>query len=134
MESIRRLSSMAKMELVTRAKRRRRWSEDEKRRIVAEAGVPGAVVSKVARRHQVAESCIYAWRRRFGDPGLVPVLITTSGPAVITPAPGMRIWLAARPVDMRKGFDGLAALVQQELARYPFSGVLFLFRGKWATS
>ena len=49
---------------------------------------------------------------------------------MITPSPGMRIWLAARPVDMRKGFDGLAALVQQELARDPFSGALFLFRGK----
>ncbi|MGY0782720.1 IS66 family insertion sequence element accessory protein TnpB, partial [Azospirillum argentinense] len=29
----------------------------------------------------------------------------------------MRVWLAARPVDMRKGFDGLAAVVQQHLRK-----------------
>ena len=33
---------------------------------------------------------------------------------------GMKVWLAAKPVDMRKGFDGLAAIVQQELAKDPF--------------
>ena len=81
---------MAKLELITRTERRRRWSEGEKRRIVAEAGVPGAVVSEVARRHQVAESCIYAWRRRFDDPGLVPVLIAASGaPALVEPPPAI---------------------------------------------
>ncbi|EKV25859.1 Mobile element protein [Caenispirillum salinarum AK4] len=44
--------------------------------------------------------------------------------------PGVRIHLAARPVDMRKGFDGLSVLVQEELRRDPFSGHIFLFRGK----
>jgi transposase len=42
---------------------------------------------------------------------------------------GMKVWLAAKPVDMRKGFDGLAAIVQQELAKDPFGGHLFVFRG-----
>ncbi len=35
---------------------------------------------------------------------------------------GTRIWFAAGVTDMRKGFDGLAALVQGALAENPFSG------------
>ena len=49
---------------------------------------------------------------------------------MISVPPGVRVWLAARPVDMRKGFDGLAAVVQQHLHKDPFSGQLFVFRGK----
>ena len=41
-----------------------------------------------------------------------------------------RIWLAAGHSDMRKGFDGLAALVQTQLAVDPFSGHVFVFRGR----
>jgi transposase len=43
--------------------RRRRWSRDEKARIVEETLAPGAVVSEVARRHCVAQSLLFAWRR-----------------------------------------------------------------------
>jgi transposase len=43
---------------------------------------------------------------------------------------GMKVWLAAKPVDMRKGFDGLAAVVQEQLSKDPFSGHLFIFRGR----
>ena len=43
---------------------------------------------------------------------------------------GVRIWLAAGVTDLRRGFDGLAALVQTELAEDPFSGRLFIFRGR----
>ncbi len=49
---------------------------------------------------------------------------------MITPGPGMRIWVAAGVTDMRRGFDGLAALVQQQLGHDPFSGALFIFRGR----
>ena len=49
---------------------------------------------------------------------------------MITPPPGVRIWLAAGVTDMRRGFDGLAAMVQQTLALDPFSGQLFVFRGR----
>lgn len=44
--------------------------------------------------------------------------------------PGARIWLAAGVTDLRRGFDGLAALVQTQLAEDPFSGQLFIFRGR----
>lgn len=43
---------------------------------------------------------------------------------------GVRVWLAAGVTDMRKGFDGLAGLVQQRLGQDPFSGQLFVFRGR----
>lgn len=43
---------------------------------------------------------------------------------------GTQVWLAAGATDMRKGFDGLAALVQSQLAADPFSGQLFVFRGR----
>ena len=43
---------------------------------------------------------------------------------------GTRVWLAAGVTDMRKGFDGLAALVQASLSENPFSGQLFVFRGR----
>jgi transposase len=45
-------------------------------------------------------------------------------------APGARIWLVAGVTDMRKGFDGLAAQVQTAVREDPFSGHLFVFRGR----
>ena len=49
---------------------------------------------------------------------------------MIAVPPGVRILLAARPVDFRKGMDGLAALVQQALRADPFAGEVFVFRPK----
>ena len=40
------------------------------------------------------------------------------------------MWLATGHTDMRKGFDGLAALVQDHLHRDPFSGQVFVFRSR----
>ena len=48
--------------------RRRRWSKDEKSRIVEETLMPGAVVCEVARRHGVAQSLLFAWRRQARAP------------------------------------------------------------------
>ncbi len=44
--------------------------------------------------------------------------------------PGVRVWLACGRTDMRKGMDGLAALAQTSLSENPFSGHVFVFRGK----
>ena len=49
---------------------------------------------------------------------------------MIAPPPGTQVWLAAGITDMRRGMDGLAALIQEKLASHPFSGHLFLFRGR----
>ena len=59
---------------------RRRWSDAEKRRIVAESYQPGVSVSVVARRNDVNANLVFTWRRQFreqagGSGGLVPVVV-----------------------------------------------------------
>lgn len=44
--------------------------------------------------------------------------------------PGTRVYLACRPTDMRKGFDGLSAQVTSVLRADPYSGHVFVFRGR----
>ena len=51
---------------------------------------------------------------------------------MIVPPTGIRVLVATKPVDFRKGMDGLAALVQEELKADPFSGVIYVFRAKRA--
>ena len=43
---------------------------------------------------------------------------------------GTRIWIAAGVTDLRRGFTGLSGMVQTALAGNPFSGQVFVFRGK----
>ena len=49
---------------------------------------------------------------------------------MIVPPAATRIWIAAGITDMRRGFDGLAALIQTQLQADPFSGQIFVFRGR----
>jgi transposase len=56
---------MARVEVITGAERRRRWSEEQKRAIVAASLVPGAVVSDVARRADIGTGQLYRWRKEF---------------------------------------------------------------------
>jgi transposase len=51
---------------------------------------------------------------------------------VILPPSPLRVLLATRPVDFRKGVDGLAAVVQEQLGKDPFSGVIYVFRSRRA--
>ena len=51
---------------------------------------------------------------------------------MIAPPHGVRVLVATRPVDFRKGMDGLAALAQETLAQDPFSGTILVFRAKRA--
>ena len=46
---------------------RRRWSDAEKRRIVAESYQPGVSVSVVARRNDVNANLVFTWRRQFRE-------------------------------------------------------------------
>lgn len=45
---------------------------------------------------------------------------------------GARVWVATQPVDMRKGFDGLAEVVRAFLGHDPLSGQMFVFRNRSA--
>ncbi len=81
---------MAQITLITGRERRRRWSEDERQRILALAFTPGAVVSKVARQCEVSTSLLYKWRQDAlkAEParGFVPAMLAVE-PVVSAPAP-----------------------------------------------
>src|SRR5262249_45217312 len=76
--------------------RRRRWSNADKGRIVAESFAPGAVVSEVARRHEISPQHLFTWRKaaRRGQLALpadeaavfVPVLMAAQRPGAPTPS------------------------------------------------
>jgi len=51
---------------------------------------------------------------------------------MIFPSNRVRIMVATKPVDFRKGHDGLAALVKNELRKDPFTGAAFVFRSRRA--
>src|SRR2546430_15613969 len=99
--------------------RRRRWRAEDKGRIVAESYAPGAVVSEVARRHDITPQHLFAWRKaaRAGRltsaeeaPMFVPVVTTirevgaaeaaTNGPgSIVIEIAGARV-RAQRGVDL----------------------------------
>jgi transposase len=51
---------------------------------------------------------------------------------VIVPPANVRVLIATKPVDFRKGVMGLAAIVEAEFKADPFSGVIYVFRSKRA--
>ena len=51
---------------------------------------------------------------------------------MIAVSAGMRVLVATKPVDFRRGADGLVALVRETLGQDPFSGTVFVFRSKRA--
>jgi len=84
-----------RVEVLTGAGRRRRWSDEQKMQNVAEAMVPGAVVSQIARRWQICPSQVFTRRRAAsGDmarrlpsnlPAFVPIVEVASVPALASP-------------------------------------------------
>jgi transposase len=71
---------MTRSEILEGPERRRRWSDEEKASILAELSKPGSNGAEVARRHGVARSLIYAWRKELKAP-----LRTAGGAAVTMP-------------------------------------------------
>src|SRR4051795_5472645 len=72
-----------RVEVLGGVERRRCWSRDDKMRIIEETLAPGAVVTEIARRHGIATSLVFTWRRRArlatvasAGPRLVPVRVT----------------------------------------------------------
>jgi transposase len=73
---------------------RRRWSEEEKRALVAETLVEGQTVHGVARRHNISRSMLFCWRKQYGEalsrpvPASTPIGFTpvaVAGPEPATP-------------------------------------------------
>ena len=74
-----------RVEVLGGVERRRRWSRDDKMRIIEETLAPGAVVTEIARRHGIATSLVFTWRRRArlatvasAGARLVPVQVATA--------------------------------------------------------
>jgi transposase len=57
---------MAQIQIMNGVERRRRWSDEQKREIVAAAFAPGAMVADVARRADLNTGLIYRWRKQLG--------------------------------------------------------------------
>lgn len=73
-----------RLEVITSAGGRRRWSAAEKERITAEAMMPGAVVSEIARRHGMSPQHLFTWRRQaLRGAGSADVAVAAFVPAVI---------------------------------------------------
>src|SRR6266550_2845305 len=114
--------------------RRRRWSDEDKGRIVAESYAPGAVVSEIARRHEISPQHLFTWRTaaRNGQLALAADEAAVFAPVMMAPQKAEVAKRSALPVDFRKGMDGLAALVRETLGSDPYSGVIYVFRAKRA--
>ena len=84
------------MTLITGGERRRRWSDEDRVRILAAIAEPGAVVADVARREDVCTSLVYKWRRAARRDqsaaacGFSPLIIETAPalPSTLPPSQG----------------------------------------------
>jgi transposase len=63
------------MEIITGTERRRRWRDEDKVRIVAEAEAPDSVFALVARRHEISRGQLWKWRGQVRRGELVPVRV-----------------------------------------------------------
>ena len=123
-----------RVEMLTGPGRRRRWSPEDKARVVAESLAPGARPSEVARRWQICSQQVLTWRReaRAGllvlpgeagtaipaDPGFVPIRAEPALPPVApAPAPvlspAIEVEVAGAVVRVPPGMD--AALLASVL-------------------
>ena len=105
-----------RVEVLTGPGRRRKWSDDDKARVVAETLEPGAVVAGVARRWQVCSQQVFTWRRemRAGAAarlGFVPIVAEAS-PAIpapealsVSPTPSIEVKLADAVLRVEPGTD-----------------------------
>jgi transposase len=110
-----------RVEVLTGPGRRRAWDEATKARVVAESYAPGAVVSAVARRWQIAPQQLFTWRRearaasleaRRGEAAFVPVVAEPPAAAVAAAEAGIEVVLAGAVVRISPGVDpGLLSAV-----------------------
>jgi transposase len=75
------------MEVLSGPDRRRSWPDETKIAIVTEALAPGAVVSEVARRHDVVPSQLFGWIRRFREEVTAVAQVPLFVPAVMEGVP-----------------------------------------------
>ncbi len=124
--------SYRRIELITGEPCRRRWSAEEKARILAESFAPGAKVSEVALRHGVNRGLLWTWRRQarkraaVGAPAFVPLrVLEEDGASRISPAVSAPPDLPPSTASAPRGCDeGAAGRIEVEIgdARVRISG------------
>jgi transposase len=102
-----------RMEIRTGVGRRRRWSDESKGRIVAESYAPGAVVSEVARRHEITPQHLFAWRQaaRAGRLALPAEEAALFVPVVVAP---QKTVMAAKPAAASIAIEIASVVVRAE--------------------
>ena len=90
---------MSRVEVISGRERRRHWSREQKRAIVAEAFAPGASVSAVARRADIGAGQIYRWRRHLCS------AVGGFAEVVVSPPPSERLEADAAAVEVALGAD-----------------------------
>ena len=115
--------SFRRLEVITGVGRRRRWSLEEKARIVAESLDPATTAAAVARRYGLHASQLFVWRQQLQrhaplaeadrGPGFVPVLLAEDSAAPAEAAGRMEIALG--PAVVRVGVDVDAAALRRVL-------------------
>lgn len=115
--------TFSRIEVITGVGRRRRWTSEEKARMVAESRAPGASVLAVGRRYGVTPNQLYAWRRQFGAgdlpvdggaaPGFTPLIV--SDPAPMAPVKAGMIEVAVGRMVVRVDGPVDAAALHQVL-------------------
>jgi transposase len=112
--------SFRRIEVITGVGRRRRWTDEEKARIVAESLDPATTSSAVARRYGLHASQLFTWRQRLAalagceGSGFVPVVVAEDA-AATSPEPAGRIEIALGPAVVRVGPDVDAAALRRVL-------------------
>ena len=101
-----------RVEVLTGPSRRRKWSDDDKARIVEETLRPGTVVADVARRWQVSSQQVFTWRREMRRGAAAPqdfVPIVAEPPTVVparSAAQPIEVQLAGAVLRVAPGTDG----------------------------
>ncbi len=119
--------SFRRFEVITGVGRRRRWSLEEKARIVAESLDPATTASAVARRYGLHASQLFVWRQQLqrrassaetsGGPGFVPVLLAEDSPAPAEAGGRMEIALGSAVVRVSADVDAAALRRVLEVVR-----------------
>jgi transposase len=117
-----------RIEVITGVERRRRWSEEDKARIVAESLKPGVIVAEVARRYGMHRNQLYGWRSAFGvqpaktgqareTQGFVPVTVVPEAPEGPVSSAVIEIVIGSVSVRLTGAIDAAALRQVLEVVR-----------------
>ncbi len=111
-----------RIEVITGQRRRRRWTGEEKARIVAETFEEGANISEVARRHDVARGLLTVWRRQVAaavaakGPSFVPIQIAAESGRGSAGGPGRVASAQTRPLEIAAAPAKLSGVIEIEVS------------------